>query len=79
MPEAVDLRDPKTALQEYLQARQLPLPGYRMEDVSGKAHQQTFIISCTVGGQQSTGSGGSRRDAEQQAAERMLAKLDSGS
>lgn len=79
LPEAVDLRDPKTALQEYLQARQLPLPEYRMEDVSGKAHQQTFIISCTVGDRQSTGSGGSRRDAEQQAAERMLAMLDSGS
>lgn len=81
LPEAVDLRDPKTALQEYLQARQLPLPEYRMEQVSGKAHQQTFVILCTVSGsnKQATGSGGSRRDAEQQAAERMLSLLEAGS
>jgi ribonuclease-3 len=78
LPDAVDLRDPKTALQEFLQARQLPLPEYQMEQISGKAHQQTFVISCTVSGagSRSTGSGGSRRDAEQQAAERMLAMLD---
>jgi ribonuclease-3 len=77
LPDAIDLRDPKTALQEFLQARQLPLPEYHMDQISGKAHQQTFVISCTVTGtsSRSTGTGGSRRDAEQQAAERMLAML----
>lgn len=78
LPDATDLRDPKTALQEYLQARQLPLPAYAMEKVSGKAHQQSFEVSCTVSaiGKRFVGSGGSRRDAEQQAAEKMLAMLD---
>jgi ribonuclease-3 len=48
-----------------------------MEKIKGKAHQQTFVVSCTVSGtdSRSTGTGGSRRDAEQQAAERMLAML----
>jgi ribonuclease-3 len=77
LPQATDLRDPKTALQEYLQARQLDLPEYQMEKVSGKAHQQIFEVSCTISqlGHTSNGSGGSRRDAEQESAERMLAIL----
>ncbi|NJN05848.1 MAG: ribonuclease III [Rhodobacteraceae bacterium] len=77
LPDSSDLRDPKTALQEYLQARQMALPDYRMEKVSGKAHQQTFEMSCSIPGvtHRTIGSGGSRRDAEQLAAERMLAKL----
>jgi len=79
LPDLTDLRDPKTALQEYLQARQLALPEYKMEKVSGKAHQQSFEVSCSVAGygRHSTGLGGSRRDAEQQAAEKMLAMLAS--
>jgi len=77
LPDSSDLRDPKTALQEFLQARQLALPDYRMENVSGKAHQQTFEMSCSIPGisHRTKGSGGSRRDAEQLAAERMLAIL----
>jgi ribonuclease-3 len=80
LPEATDLRDPKTTLQELLQARQLSLPEYAMEKVSGKAHQQTFEVSCSITALalRSTGTGGSRRDAEQQAAESMLALLESG-
>jgi ribonuclease-3 len=77
LPDGSDLRDPKTALQELLQARQLELPEYRMEHVSGKAHQQLFEMSCSIAGtaHRTNGSGGSRRDAEQQAAARMLALL----
>ena len=80
LPDGRALRDPKTALQEFLQARQMPLPEYRVERVSGKAHQQTFEMSCSVAGidSRTTGTGGSRRDAEQQAAERMLASLVPG-
>jgi ribonuclease III len=78
LPDATDLRDPKTALQEFLQARQLALPEYLMEKVSGKAHQQTFEVSCAIGefAKRTVGTGGSRRDAEQQAAEKMLAMLE---
>lgn len=77
LPDGEELRDPKTALQEFLQARQMGLPEYEKEKVSGKAHQQVFEMSCSVEGieHKTTGTGGSRRDAEQQAAERMLAKL----
>jgi ribonuclease-3 len=77
LPDEDELRDPKTALQEFLQARQMALPEYRKEKVSGKAHQQMFEMSCSVDGieQKTNGTGGSRRDAEQQAAEKMLAML----
>ncbi|MDH4046764.1 MAG: ribonuclease III [Gammaproteobacteria bacterium] len=79
LPNLNDLRDPKTALQEFLQGRQLALPEYNMEKITGKAHQQMFEVSCTVAehGKRSLGIGGSRRDAEQQAAEKMLAMLES--
>ncbi|MDX1508589.1 MAG: putative dsRNA-binding protein, partial [Woeseiaceae bacterium] len=68
---------PKTRLQEWLQARQIALPVYELSKVSGKAHRQVFEVSCSVDGYESitTGHGSTRRNAEQQAAERMLAEL----
>ena len=73
-PDASELRDPKTRLQEWLQGRGLPLPEYRLVKVSGEAHKQRFEVQCSAGdpGQQAVGEGGSRRNAEQQAARRML-------
>lgn len=67
-------KDPKTALQEYLQAEHLPLPIYTVESVEGEAHQQLFTISCAVEGVEEKiyGKGTSRRRAEQDAAETML-------
>ena len=77
LPHVDELRDPKTRLQEWLQARKEPLPSYELEDVSGKAHRQRFTVSCTVrkGNVRSLGEGTSRRNAEQQAAERVLEQL----
>lgn len=74
---ATSLKDPKTRLQEYLQARQLELPVYRVEKTSGKSHAQTFIVSCAIrdGELQSRGSGSSRKKAEQQAAQNLLQQL----
>jgi len=74
LPDARDLRDAKTQLQEWLQARKLQLPEYELTDVTGKAHQQRFAVTCTVTELSQTTSGESttRRDAEQQAARRML-------
>lgn len=74
LPDPRELRDPKTRLQEWLQARGFKLPTYAMTGVSGKAHRQRFEVSCTVDGveQEARGTGNSRRGAEQQAAERML-------
>jgi ribonuclease III len=79
--EAIDpafaLKDPKTALQEYLQARKLALPAYDTVRVLGEAHSQEFEVCCAVDslGVSATGRGSSRRAAEQQAAERALATL----
>lgn len=71
------LKDPKTALQEHLQARKLALPVYETTRVLGEAHLQEFEVSCTIQALDvsATGRGSSRRAAEQQAAERALAAL----
>ena len=76
-PDIEDLRDPKTRLQEWLQARQLGLPDYDLVEVTGKAHRQTFEVSCSVSNRHNptTGVGSSRRNAEQEAAAKMLAAL----
>ena len=79
LPHADDLRDPKTRLQEWLQARGLTPPDYELVNVSGKAHQQRFEVRCLVPDQEpATGEGRSRRDAEQQSARRMLEQLMAG-
>lgn len=67
-------KDPKTMLQEYLQHRHMHLPTYSVEVIEGEAHQQTFVVSCSIEGiaEKTTGKGSSRRRAEQDAAEAML-------
>jgi ribonuclease-3 len=67
-------KDAKTELQEWLQARRLPVPGYRIINTRGQAHAQTFEVVCAVPalGLTETGEGRSRRVAEQEAAHRML-------
>lgn len=73
----VALKDPKTALQEFLQARKLPLPNYVTVGVHGEAHAQEFEVECVVEGfgLTTTGRGPSRRTAEQQSAQHALARL----
>ncbi|MCW5196494.1 ribonuclease III [Buchnera aphidicola (Pemphigus obesinymphae)] len=71
-------KDPKTRLQEYLQAKHLPLPTYLVEQVYGEAHNQVFTIHCEISGitERSVGIGPSRRKAEQDAALNALTKLE---
>lgn len=71
------LKDPKTALQEWLQGRKLPLPQYQLAQVLGEAHAQEFEIVCMLEacGVRTVGRGASRRAAEQQSAELALAAL----
>lgn len=78
LPELDTLKDPKTRLQERLQADGHGLPEYVTEHVSGKAHQQCFEVSCRIDtiDQLTHGIGSSRRDAEQDAAANMLAALE---
>ena len=75
-PETIG-KDPKTQLQEYMQARHLPLPSYDVTDVSGKAHAQTFTVECKIeDGDIVTAVGSSRRKAEQAAASQLLEQLN---
>ena len=76
--ENANLRDPKTQLQEYLQARKMHLPRYQVEQTSGKSHNQVFTVSCNITDLelQSKGKGSSRKKAEQQAAQKLLDKLE---
>ena len=67
-------KDAKTELQEWLQARRLPVPAYRIVATRGQAHAQTFEVECAVPtlGLAQQGEGRSRRLAEQEAARRMI-------
>lgn len=71
-------KDPKTALQELLQGRGLALPRYAVQKTEGEAHDQTFIVECRVDdlGIAASGTGTSRRAAEQAAAEGVLQQLE---
>ena len=70
-------KDPKTRLQEFLQARQNSLPKYEVVSIEGEAHDQVFTVNCELEtlGVSSRGQGPSRRGAEQQAARHALKKL----
>jgi ribonuclease-3 len=67
-------KDPKTRLQEWLQARRLPVPEYAIVATTGEAHSQRFAVECRIPdlGIVASGSGTSRRAAEQDAAARAL-------
>jgi ribonuclease-3 len=70
-------KDPKTELQEVLQARKMRLPVYRVVGTLGAQHKQTFDIECEVSelGLVERGIGASRRAGEQAAAAAMLMAL----
>jgi len=71
-------KDPKTRLQEYLQGLGKSLPAYEVIRISGDTHDQTFVVSCRIEdlAKPAQGKGGSRRKAEQAAAQKVLDTLD---
>lgn len=73
-------RDPKTELQEWLQARREPVPAYRIEATRGRQHEQLFTVVCGIPSRaiEVRGEGRSRRAAEQAAATVALATLKRG-
>jgi ribonuclease-3 len=77
LPAEAELTDPKTRLQEWLQARGHALPVYTVLNVAGAAHAQTFEVSCVVDalGITVAGRGATRRLAEQEAAARALEQV----
>lgn len=70
-------RDPKTMLQEYLQARHIALPKYVVVSTSGAAHSQQFEVECVIPelSVRTAGTGNSRRVAEQEAAQRAYEQI----
>ncbi len=77
LPEPSTLKDPKTRLQEHLQASGHPLPVYTVKRTTGEPHAQTFLVSCVLphAGLETEGEGPSRRRAEQVAAQAALQAL----
>ena len=73
-------KDAKTELQEWLQARHVPVPSYRILATRGQAHAQTFEVECEVPSLQwsAAGVGRSRRAAEQASAQQLLDRIKSG-
>ena len=75
---ATEQKDAKTRLQEFLQAQGKSLPEYQVVEISGPAHEQLFHISCSLKslGTEATGSGSSKREAEQAAAKKILEAIE---
>jgi len=76
--QSLDLKDPKTRLQEYLQARKFELPQYKVISVNGKEHAQIFQVDCYVKELNITitSEGNNRRSAEQKCAELVLEQIN---
>ena len=74
-------KDPKTRLQEWLQARRIAVPEYAVTSVAGEAHAQTFTVECRIAalGVATIGTGTSRRAAEQVAAADAYARVSTSS
>ena len=70
-------KDPKTLLQELLQARKIALPQYAVVATQGAAHNQLFQVECQIPqlAIRTTGFGASRRIAEQEAAQLAFARM----
>ncbi len=77
LPDQDQAKDPKTTLQEFLQARHLPLPAYRVIEEAGEAHERLFRVECLVADLDTPviAEGRSKRNAEQAAASMALERL----
>ncbi len=76
-PKAID-KDAKSQLQEYLQSKKIELPDYMVVSIEGEAHAQSFKVECVINKLNITtlGEGTSRRNAEQQAAQLAMEKIN---
>lgn len=73
--QLVPPKDSKTALQEWMMARGLPLPVYVVSGRSGPSHAPVFEVTVCGAGQTGMGSGASKREAEREAAADLLGRL----
>jgi ribonuclease-3 len=68
--------DAKSRLQEWCQKRRVPLPKYRLLEVTGPPHSHTFTVAARLtDGTETTGSGATKKEAEMEAAEKLLSRL----
>jgi len=72
---AFSVKDGKSTLQEWLQARGKPRPEYTLVSQSGPDHDSSFVVRCLVDGFSATGNGVSLKRAEQSAADSLLNQL----
>lgn len=74
-----DARDPKTALQEWAQARGMPPPAYAETGRRGPDHQPVFTVQVSLAtGEAAEAAAGSKRAAEQAAARALLERMEAG-
>lgn len=74
-----DARDPKTALQEWAQARGMPPPAYAETGRKGPDHQPVFTVRVSLAtGEAAEAAAGSKRAAEQAAARALLERMEAG-
>ncbi|PTX57296.1 RNAse III [Litoreibacter ponti] len=72
-----DARDPKTALQEFVQARGEPTPRYEIVKRDGPDHAPRFTIAVVLAsGERAEAEAGAKRQAEQAAAKALLERLE---
>ncbi len=73
--QATPPKDPKTGLQEWAQGRGLELPDYQIASRAGPSHSPVFVVTVTVAQRTGSGTAGSKRAAEQLAADDLLGQL----
>jgi ribonuclease-3 len=66
------MKSAKQLLQEWAQGEKLPLPDYRMLEVSGPEHHRGFEVEVEVAGNVARGTGTSKREAQEAAAAKLL-------
>lgn len=78
LPPPDQLKDPKTVLQEHLQSHGMALPVYKVVSERGPEHAPVFAVCCQIEALkiETSGNGGSRRKAEQVAAQQALNQLE---
>lgn len=78
LPPSAQLKDPKTRLQEQLQAQGLDRPEYEVTQTTGKSHDMQFTVRCTLQEPpiEISATASSKRKAEQASAQLMLERID---
>jgi len=78
IPEKITkpLKDPKSRLQEYVQAKGLPTPKYKVLAEEGPDHDKQFIVEVFIANNSwGTGKGKSKSEAEQESAKKALNEI----